>query len=381
MSSGQRIRALVVFGTRPEAIKMAPVVRALAAVREFEPIVAVTAQHREMLDQVLTTFAIRPDYDLDLMRHGQTLSDVAVGSIKGLESVLAETRPHVVLVHGDTLTTFAGALAAFYAQVPVAHVEAGLRTADRYNPFPEEMNRRLTGALAEFHFAPTETAKQNLLREAVPANRIWVTGNTVIDALLATVKPDYRFTDPALARIDFSAERVILVTTHRRENLGAPMQRIYRALRKLVHEFSDVRVVFALHKNPAVRSLAQAELGNVPRVDLIEPPAYEEFANLMNQAHLIITDSGGVQEEAPALGKPVLVARETTERPEGVAAGTLVLVGTDTERIVEQARRLLQDRVAYDRMAKSSNPYGDGQAAQRIVSILRDHLSDVSHRV
>lgn len=370
--SSRRLKVMAVFGTRPEAIKMAPVVRALRH-SSFRCNVVVTAQHREMLDQVLDLFEIVPDHDLNIMRHGQSLTDITVRVVSGLEPVLQAEQPDTVLVHGDTTTALAASLAAFYRQIPVGHVEAGLRTADRYDPFPEEMNRRLVDTLADMHFAPTTAAMQNLLAENVPASRAFVTGNTVIDALLSVVRHGYRFRDPRLARLAEMPGRVLLVTTHRRENLGERMVGIYSALRKIISDFRDTRVVFPMHKNPAVRSLVEEELGGLERVHLIEPPEYEEFANLMNKAYLVLTDSGGIQEEAPALGKPVLVLRETTERPEGVAAGTLRKVGTATADIVAAASELLSDSSAYERMARAANPYGDGRASERIVAAL-EHL-------
>ncbi len=375
----KKIKVMTVFGTRPEAIKMAPVVLELAKHPDkIQPIVAVTAQHREMLDQVLTLFDIHPDYDLDIMAQGQTLFDITTRAMQGLDKVLTEAEPDIVLVHGDTTTTFAGALAAYYHQTAVGHVEAGLRTYNKYSPFPEEMNRQLTGRIADLDFAPTETSEQNLLREAVPAERIFVTGNTVIDALHHTVSDDFQFEDELLQHIDFAHKRVILVTTHRRENLGEPMRHVYKALRRLTEEFDDVEVVFPVHRNPKVREVVNQELGGLAKVHLIEPLEYEPFANLMHRAHLILTDSGGVQEEAPALGKPVLVLRDTTERPEAVAAGTVKLIGTDCERVYNEARLLLTDEAEYSRMSRAENPYGDGQAARRIVQAILYHygLSD-----
>lgn len=370
----QKIKVMTVFGTRPEAIKMAPVVMELAKHPDtIEPIVAVTAQHREMLDQVLELFAIKPDYDLDIMAAGQTLFDITSKAMLGLDKVIAEAKPDIVLVHGDTTTTFAGALAAYYHQTTVGHVEAGLRTHNKYSPFPEEMNRKLTGSLADLHFAPTDTAADNLLREAVPKDNIFVTGNTVIDALQHTVKDDFTFQDGLLRNIDYMGKRIILVTTHRRENLGEPMRHVYKALKQLLIDFSDVEIVFPVHKNPKVREVVQDELGGISRVHLIDPLDYEPFANLIHRACLILTDSGGVQEEAPALGKPVLVLRDTTERPEAVKAGTVRLIGTERERVYREAKRLLQDESEYRRMSESCNPYGDGQAARRIVEAVLYH--------
>jgi len=367
-----RNKVMVVFGTRPEAIKMAPVVKALQAMEQLEVRVAVTAQHREMLDQVLGLFGIVPDYDLNLMRENQDLFGITSRVLEGMRDVYERERPRLVLVHGDTTTTFAAALAAFYLRVAVGHVEAGLRTRRKYSPFPEEMNRTLTGRLADLHFAPTETARQNLLAEGVAPFRIWVTGNTVIDALYQTVKPDYRFTGE-LAELDFN-RRIILVTTHRRENWGARMRQIYEALCDILDEFDDVDVVFPVHKNPVVRDVVEEVLGGRERVYLIEPLDYEPFAHLMAASYLVMTDSGGLQEEAPSLGKPVLVLRDTTERPEAVEAGTVKLVGTDRRRIYEEAKRLLTDEEAYQKMARAVNPYGDGQAAPRIAKVVRDFL-------
>ena len=362
---------MTVFGTRPEAIKMAPVVRALKSKpTKFDVKVTVTGQHREMLDQVLEFFQITPDHDLDIMRHGQTLTDITSRVLSGLEKVISAESPDIVLVHGDTTTTFAASLAAFYQQVAVGHVEAGLRSYDLYNPFPEEMNRRLTGALATFHFAPTQSAAEHLAGEGVSRSHVFLTGNTVIDALLGTVRDDYIFRNPVLKNLDFAEERVILMTTHRRENWGLPMRRIFTAVRQLIQSFPDVRVVFPVHRNPRIREVAESALSDLPRVNLIEPPAYEEFVNLMARAYFLLTDSGGLQEEAPSLEKPVLVLRDTTDRPEGVQAGTALLVGTDTGRIVKEATRLLTDQQAYSTMAKAPNPYGDGQAAERIAKIL-----------
>ncbi|KUK41493.1 MAG: UDP-N-acetylglucosamine 2-epimerase [Clostridia bacterium 62_21] len=364
--SGKR-KILVVFGTRPEAIKMAPVIKELERSPWFDCVVAVTAQHREMLDQVLDLFRIAPAYDLDIMEEGQSLFDITCRALRGLEAVLSAERPDLVLVHGDTTTTFAAALAAFYRQLPVGHVEAGLRTREKFSPFPEEMNRHLTAVLADVHFAPTARARQNLLAEGVPPGAIFVTGNTVIDALFMVVRPDFRFGDPVLDALDYRRERVLLVTTHRRENLGDPLREVYRALVDLVRAYPDVRVVFPVHKNPAVRAAAAEEMGKQARVHLIEPLPYLPFVNLMQRAYLVLTDSGGLQEEAPALGKPVLVLRGTTERPEALEAGTVELVGTARERVFARAARLLDDPGAYARMAGAVNPYGDGRAAPRVV--------------
>jgi UDP-N-acetylglucosamine 2-epimerase (non-hydrolysing) len=365
-------KVMVIFGTRPEAIKMAPVIKELQKVKEIETVVVVTAQHREMLDQVLHLFRIKPDYDLDLMKEKQDLFSITTGVLNGLQPILEKEQPQVVLVHGDTTTTFAASLAGFYQRIPVGHVEAGLRTRNKYSPFPEEINRTLTGKLADLHFAPTDTARENLLAEATAPFKIWVTGNTVIDALLATVKDDYQFGDE-IKGVNLN-KRILLVTTHRRENWGKQMENIYRALLDLVEEYKDIEVVFPVHKNPIVYDLAWRVLGHRERIHLIEPLDYEPFANLMNRSFLVLTDSGGLQEEAPSLGKPVLVLRNTTERPEAVQAGTVKLVGTNQQRIYKEACRLLHDKEEYDKMARAINPYGDGKASRRIVKILLDFL-------
>lgn len=361
---------LTVFGTRPEAIKMAPVVRALEQTEGLRPVTVVTAQHREMLDQVLRLFALTPDYDLDIMTPRQSLSDVVVRSLPGLERVIDEVRPDAVLVQGDTTTAFAAALAAFYHRVPVGHVEAGLRTGQKYEPFPEEMNRRLVGTLADWHFAPTALAKGNLLREGAPEQHVFVTGNTVIDAVRSVVRDDYRFTTPELAQFDFAAHRVILATAHRRENWGEPLEAICGAIVDLVGAFRDVAVVFPVHKNPVVRETVERMLGGRTRIILTEPLSYGELANLLARCTLVLTDSGGIQEEAPGFGRPVLVLRNVTERPEGVEAGALKLVGTYRHAIAVAAAELLQDPEAYARMSRAVNPYGDGQAAKRVAGFL-----------
>lgn len=370
----KKIKVMTVFGTRPEAIKMAPIVLELQKHPDtIVPVVAVTAQHREMLDQVLNLFHIKPDHDLNIMAAGQTLFDITTRAMMGLDKVLTEEKPDIVLVHGDTTTTFAGALAAYYHQTAVGHVEAGLRTHNKYSPFPEEMNRRLTGCIADLNFAPTSTSEANLLAENVPPESIFVTGNTVIDALHHTVRDDFDFQENSLKDVDFANKRIILVTTHRRENLGEPMRHVYKALKQLTEEFDDVEVVFPVHKNPKVCEVVNEELGGLAKVHLIDPLDYEPFANLMHRAYLILTDSGGVQEEAPALGKPVLVLRDTTERPEAVDAGTVKLIGTDRERVYEEAKKLLTDKAEYSRMAESVNPYGDGKAAARIIQAILYH--------
>ncbi len=365
-----KLKVMTIFGTRPEAIKMAPLVKKLAEEKRLRSIVAVTAQHREMLDQVLRLFSIKADYDLDIMKEGQSLSDITVKALQGLEGIIKGEKPDLVMVHGDTSTTFVGALAAFYQQVKVAHVEAGLRTYHKYSPYPEEMNRHLTGVLADLHFAPTSTARANLLAENIPAERIAVTGNTVIDALLATVDPNYCFAERELNQLDYQQKKVILLTAHRRENLGQPLENIFKAVKELLASDRMIEVIFPVHLNPGVRKTVNRVLAGTERIHLIEPLDYQPFANLMDRVTLILTDSGGIQEEAPALGKPVLVLRNTTERPEAVEAGTVKLVGTAPSKIVPAAQKLLQDQAAYQKMANAVNPYGDGRASQRIVNRL-----------
>lgn len=370
----KKIKVMTVFGTRPEAIKMAPVVLELKKYPDLiTPIVAVTAQHRDMLDQVLNLFNIKPDYDLNIMAQGQTLFDITTKAMNGLNEVLSKEKPDIVLVHGDTTTTFAGALAAYYHETAVGHVEAGLRTYNKYSPFPEEMNRKLTGAIADLHFAPTDTASGNLKAEGTKEDKIFVTGNTVIDALHKTVTDDFKFDDEKLANIDYENKRIILVTTHRRENLGEPMRHVYKALKDIVNEFDDVEIVFPVHKNPKVREVVNEELGNIKAVYLIDPLDYEPFANLMHRAFLVLTDSGGIQEEAPSLGKPVLVLRDTTERPEAVKAGTVKLIGTERQKVYEETKYLLTDHDEYQRMANTCNPYGDGKASKRIIEAILYH--------
>lgn len=358
------IKVMSVFGTRPEAIKMAPLVKALEKDERFESIVAVTAQHREMLDQVLTDFAIVPDYDLNIMQPGQTLADITSRVLTQLGAVITAAKPDVLLVHGDTTTTFSAALAAFYQQVKIGHVEAGLRTWQLYDPFPEEANRQLTDVLADFYFAPTTLSKENLLKEHHPAEHIYITGNTAIDAMSYTLTDEYQH--PLLAHL---TEPTILVTMHRRENLGEPMAHVFAALRRLASE-QRASIIFPMHKNPRVREVAQKYLGDLANVHLIEPLEAKDFQNIASRVTMIMTDSGGVQEEAPSLGVPVLVLRKTTERPEGVAAGTLRLVGTDTETVYQEAKRLLTDEAAYQAMAQARNPYGDGHASERILAAL-----------
>lgn len=367
----KKLKIMTVFGTRPEAIKMCPLVLEMRKYPDYvEPIVAVTAQHREMLDQVLELFNIVPDYDLNIMTSGQTLYDVTTRALMGLKDVMEQAKPDIVLVHGDTTTTFAGALAAFYAQIPVGHVEAGLRTGNKYSPYPEEMNRKLTGSLADIHFSPTSTSRANLLKENVNPETILVTGNTVIDALQTTVRDDYKFADDDFNKVLTSGKRLILMTTHRRENLGEPMRHVYRALKSVLETHADVEAIFPVHKNPKVREIVREELGDLAQVHLIEPMDYEPFANLMAKVDIVLTDSGGIQEEAPALGKPVLVLRDTTERPEAVEAGTVKLIGTEYEDVLRETNLLLDDAAHYRSMSEAANPYGDGKACERIIKAI-----------
>lgn len=365
------IKVMTIFGTRPEAIKMAPLVKELKTRKEIETIVCVTAQHREMLDQVLETFEIKPDYDLNIMKQGQTLTEITTRALLGLEEVIKEVKPDLVLVHGDTTTTFAGSLAAFYNQVAIGHVEAGLRTYDKYSPYPEEMNRQMVSCMADMNFAPTTLSASNLIKEGRKENSIYVTGNTAIDAMKTTVKENYQH--DILNWVGNS--KMILLTAHRRENLGEPMKHIFRAIKRIVSEFDDVKVVYPIHKNPKVREIADEILKDCERIRLIEPLEVVDFHNFQNRSYIILSDSGGIQEEAPSLGKPVLVLRDTTERPEGIKAGTLKLVGTDENRIYEETKRLLIDAEEYTRMSKASNPYGDGKASERIVNAIIGHFS------
>lgn len=367
------IKVMSIFGTRPEAIKMAPLVKELEKCENIESIVCVTAQHREMLDQVLETFDIKPDYDLNIMKQGQTLGDVTTRALTGLEEVIKEARPDIVLVHGDTTTTFAGALAAFYNQVAIGHVEAGLRTDNKYSPYPEEMNRQMVDRLSDMYFAPTEISKNNLLKENIDESKIYITGNTAIDAMSTTV--DKNYTHKELEWIK-PGERMILLTAHRRENLGEPMRHIFRAIKRIVDEFDDVKVIYPIHMNPKVREVANEVFDGDDKVKLIEPLEVFDFHNFQNKSYIILTDSGGIQEEAPSLGKPVLVLRDTTERPEGISAGTLKLVGTDEGIIYEETKKLLTDSKEYERMSKASNPYGDGHASERIVDAIVEYFNE-----
>lgn len=365
------MKVMSVFGTRPEAIKMCPLVKELEKKREIESVVCLTGQHREMLQQVIDIFGIDVKYNLDIMQPKQTLTSITTSVLEKMETVLKEEKPDIVLVHGDTSTSFVAALAAFYQQIPVGHVEAGLRTYDKYSPFPEEMNRSLTGRIATLHFAPTENNRRNLAIENVTEN-VYVTGNTVIDAFQTTVKKGYIYKDEDLNRIDFSDRRCILMTAHRRENLGQPLENICCAVKRLVEEYSDIEVVYPVHMNPAVRDTATAILGDMDRVHLIHPLDVEDMHNLMSKSYLVMTDSGGLQEEAPACGVPVLVLRTETERPEAVEAGTVKVVGVDEEEIYQSAVTLLTDQVAYQKMARAVNPYGDGHASERIVKHILD---------
>lgn len=363
-------KVMVVFGTRPEAIKMCPLVKELKSREELETVVCVTGQHRQMLDQVLNAFDVVPDYDLSIMKDKQTLFDVTVNILERMKTVLEKVRPDIVLVHGDTSTTFVTALACFYLQIPVGHVEAGLRTYNIYSPFPEEFNRQAVGIVSKFNFAPTRMSKENLLKEGKDEKNIYVTGNTAIDALKTTVRDDYSH-----EHLDWAnGSRLLMITAHRRENLGEPMKNMFRAIRRIMEEHEDVKAIYPIHMNPLVREAADEILGDLDRIRIIEPLEVLDFHNFLSRSYLILTDSGGIQEEAPSLGKPVLVMRDTTERPEGIAANTLKLVGTDEEVIYNTTNLLLNDRNEYDKMSKASNPYGDGFASKRITDILIDSL-------
>ena len=368
-----KVKVMTVFGTRPEAIKMAPLALELAKRPEFEAICCVTAQHREMLDSVLDIFGLRPDYDLNVMEPRQTLSTITSKCLNGMDRVLEAAKPDLVLVHGDTSTTFAGALAAFYHKIPVGHVEAGLRTYDKWSPFPEEVNRKLVGAIADLHFCPTVSNRNNLAQENI-TNGVFLTGNTVIDALQTTVVKDFHFSDVDLNRLDYINQKVILVTCHRRENYGQPMTNIMTALRRVADTFPETELVYPVHLSPVVQEAAHKYLDNHPRIHLIAPLSVDEMHNLMARCHMVMTDSGGLQEEAPALGKPVLVLRRETERPEAVAAGTVRLAGVEEETIFQMAAQLLSNREEYDKMAQAANPYGDGRACRRIADAVAWHF-------
>lgn len=359
-------KVMIVFGTRPEAIKMCPLVNELKTRDKVQTIVCVTGQHRQMLDQVLETFEVTPDYDLSIMKDKQTLFDITTNILTKIKEVLEKEKPDVVLVHGDTSTTFVTTLASYYLQIPVGHVEAGLRTYNIYSPYPEEFNRQAVGIISKYNFAPTEKAKENLIKEGKDPSKIWVTGNTVIDSLKTTVKGDYSHPELEWAK----GSRLIFITAHRRENLGLPMHNMFRAIRRVMEEHPDVKALYPIHMNPIVRRAAQEELGRLDRIHIIDPVDVIDCHNIMARSYLILTDSGGIQEEAPSLGKPVLVMRDTTERPEGIAAGTLKLVGTDEEVIFKNFKELLENKEAYERMSKANNPYGDGHACERIADIL-----------
>lgn len=370
----KKIKVMSVFGTRPEAIKMAPLIIELGKHEEVENKVLITAQHREMLDQVLHIFDISPDYDLDLMQHGQTIVDITSRVLYGVTEIIQKDRPDIVLVHGDTTTTFAAALAAFYEKVPVGHIEAGLRTGNIYSPFPEEMNRQFTSRISSYHYAPTQSNKENLLRENIQEENILITGNTVIDALQYVIGLDYEFEDEKLKAIDFDKDRIITLTCHRRENWGEPMKNIFETVKRIAQEHEDVKIVFPVHKNPNIRTLAHDILDGVENIIIVEPLEYQPFSKLMNLSYLILTDSGGIQEEAPGLGKPVVVLRTETERPEAVEAGTVKLGGVDQGELYTTITELLNNQEAYMQMAKANNPYGDGKASQRIVADMIKNL-------
>ncbi len=374
------MKVMTVFGTRPEAIKMAPLVKKLSETEGIESLLCVTAQHREMLDQVLDLFQLKPDYDLNIMKPNQSISQITSNVILGIEEVFSKEKPDLILVHGDTTTTFASSLAAFYQQIPVGHVEAGLRTGDKYSPWPEEMNRILTGHLADYHFCPTERNRQNLLKEGISDEKIFITGNTVVDALLEVADKPYEFQDATLQSLDFENKRIIAVTCHRRENLGEHMENIFSAIRDIAVAYEDVEIVYPVHMNPKVRTIAGEILGEkslagevAGRIHLIEPLQYQPFVNLMAKSYFIITDSGGMQEEAPSLGKPVLVVRKETERPEAVEAGTVKLAGVERDTIFSMAKDLLSDQSIYNNMACANNPYGDGKACERIIEVLKQY--------
>jgi UDP-N-acetylglucosamine 2-epimerase (non-hydrolysing) len=373
-------KIMAVFGTRPEAIKMAPLLKSLQKNKNYKLIITVTAQHREMLDQVMALFQLEADYDLDIMKDRQTLSGLSARIITKLDGILAEEKPDLLLVHGDTSSTFIGALTSFYHQIEIAHVEAGLRTHTKYSPFPEEMNRQLTGVLADLNFAPTKRAKENLLLENTAPEKIFVTGNTVIDALLSVVDENYKFENELLKNLDFASKKLILLTTHRRENLGEPMKNIFRAVQRLTEKIDNLEVIFPVHLNPVIRELSRKMLAGNEQIHLIEPLDYLPFANLMARVDLVLTDSGGIQEEAPSLGKPVLVLRDTTERPEAVEAGTVLKVGTDAEAIYQQSLKLLTDAEEYQKRAAAVNPYGDGKAVERIIKVLDYQFGDKNQR-
>ncbi len=376
----KKIKVMSIFGTRPEATKMAPLIKAMDKCDEIEQIVCVTAQHRQMLDQVLEIFDLKPDYDLDIMTQRQTLTSITTKALTGLEEVMSEAKPDLVLVHGDTTTTFAGALAAFYSGIKLGHVEAGLRTYDKTQPFPEEMNRVLTGHMADLHFAPTPLAKEHLLKENISEEGIFITGNTAVDCLKHTIKDNFKFELDELNNIDYKNKRVITMTAHRRENLGEPLENICRAVLRIVEDYEDVEVVYAVHFNPAVREVANRVLGGNDKIHLVDPLDIVNMHNLMNLSYMVMTDSGGLQEEVPSMGKPVLVLRNVTERPEGVEAGTLKLAGVDENEIYAQAKELLDNKESYNKMVAAKNPFGDGYAAERIAEAIRYHFGFIKDR-
>lgn len=365
-------KVMTVFGTRPEAIKMAPLIKELNKYTDIETTIVITAQHREMLDQVLNLFNITPNYDLNIMKSNQSLSDITKNIMEGLDSIIKKERPNLILVHGDTTTTFVSSLVGFYNQIPIGHVEAGLRTHNKFSPFPEEMNRQLTGYLADLHFAPTNRAKDNLIAENKPLETIFVTGNTAIDALKTTISPVFQ--NELLKQIEKKNHKIILLTTHRRENLGEPMRNIFMAIKRIVSKHKDVEIIFPVHMNPTIKKLSTSLLSNVERIHLVPPLDVITFHNFISKSHIILTDSGGIQEEAPSLGKPVLVLRDTTERPEGIEAGTLKLVGVDQNRIFEETDLLLKSLEDYNQMAHASNPFGDGDASLKIVKEIRNRF-------
>lgn len=364
------IKVMTIFGTRPEAIKMAPLVKELEKREEIESIVCVTAQHREMLDQVLKVFDIHPDYDLNIMKHGQTLSDITSKVLLGLEKIMIDEKPDIVLVHGDTTTTFAGALAAFYNRIPIGHVEAGLRTWNKYSPFPEEINRQMVDCMTDMYFAPTDVSKQNLLLQNIDESKIYVTGNTAIDAMKYTINNDY--TNELFDWL--GDDKLILLTAHRRENLGKPMSNIFRAVKRLVNDIPNIKVIYPIHLNPNIRKIANEIIGDNDKIKIIEPLEVVDFHNFINKSYIILSDSGGIQEEAPSLGKPVLVLRDTTERPEGIEAGTLKLVGTEEDTIYEEAKQLILNKQNYLKMSNAKNPYGDGFSSEKIVNLIIEKL-------
>lgn len=369
-----KVKVLSIFGTRPEAIKMAPIIKEMEKNNKIEQEVCVTAQHREMLDQVLEIFSIKPDYDLNVMTQNQTLTEITINALKGLEEILKKSKPDLILVHGDTTTTFVGSLAAFYSKIKIGHVEAGLRTYNKYEPFPEEINRKLTGAMADLHFAPTDISKNNLLKENILEDGIFVTGNSSVDCVKTTVEKEYKFNCEKLNKIDFNSKKIITMTAHRRENLGEPLENICSAILEIVEKNEDVEVVYAVHFNPLVREVANRILGNNERIHLIEPIDMKDMHNLIDRSYMVMTDSGGLQEEVPSLKKPVLVLRNVTERPEGVLAGVLKLAGIEKDNIIKLAQELLNNKDEYEKMINSKNPFGDGFASERIVKAILYHF-------